>query len=567
MTDVFNDEDGETAQHVTTGGPRYGRAIRDQTASSAEGDPPESKPEAPTGRPPLTLVGLPDTLQAFMSGQSYDLLIRGGTVVDGTGAAPVRADVAVRNKRIATVGDAHGPAARVIEAQGLAVAPGFIDVHSHDDAAVVRNPRVDFKVMQGVTTDVVGNCGAGIAPAGGAFEMFFEAGVSNVLGPAPEIAWQTFGEYMDAVEAARPALNVACLVPHGVVRFAVMGLESRLPERHELAAMREHVREAMEAGAVGLSTGLIYPPGAFAKTPELIELAKEVAEAGGLYASHIRDEGSLLLDAVGEAIDIGREAGLPVQVSHFKAAGRENWGRTKDSIRLVEKARAEGVDVAFDAYPYTAGSTILWAVAGRTEEVEADEVMVASVRERREYEGKTIAQIAEMLDLPVADALSRLLEEERDAVAVFFAMDEGDVRRVLKHELCMIGSDGLPSEGGKPHPRLYGTFPRVLARYAREEGLLTLEEAVHKMTGLPARRFGLERRGEIKEGWCADIVVFDPQAVTDAATYENPRQYAGGIEYVVINGQVVAEKGKQTRARPGRVLRRGRENQPVEREG
>jgi N-acyl-D-amino-acid deacylase len=502
-----------------------------------------------------------------MSEQPYDLLIRRGTVIDGTGSAPVRADVAVRDGRIGALGNAPGAATRVIEAQGLAVAPGFIDVHSHDDAAVIADPGVDFKVMQGVTTDVVGNCGVGMAPAGGTFQAFFQAGVGNVLGSPPEITWRTFGEYMDAVEAARPALNVACLVPHGVIRFAAMGLESRPPERHELATMREHVQEAMGAGAMGLSTGLIYPPGAFARTPELVELAKAAAEAGGLYASHIRDEGSLLLDAVAEAIDIGRGAGLPVQVSHFKAAGRENWGRTKDSLRLVEQARAEGLDVAFDAYPYTAASTILWAVARETEAVGADEVMVASVRERTEYEGKTIAQIAEMLGLPVADALRRVLQEERNAVAVFFAMDEGDVGRVLKHELCMIGSDGLPSEGGKPHPRLYGTFPRVLARYAREEGLLTLEEAVHKMTGLPARRFGLERRGELKEGWCADIVVFDPQAVTDAATYEDPRRYPRGIEYVVVNGQVVAEKGKQTGERPGCVLRRGQGSSQVEGEG
>lgn len=501
-----------------------------------------------------------------MGEQPYELLIRGGTVVDGTGAPAMGADVAMRAGAIAVVGDAPGPAARVIEAQGLAVAPGFIDVHAHDDAAVIVNPGVDFKVMQGVTTDIVGNCGAGMAPAGGAFQAFFQAGVGNVLGPAPEITWRTFGEYMDAVEAARPALNVACLVPHGMVRFAAMGLEARPPEPHELAAMREHVQEGMEAGAVGLSSGLIYPPGAFAQTPELIELAKTAAEARGMYATHIRDEGQFLLDAVGEAIEVGRRAGLPVQVSHFKVAGRENWGRTKDSLRLTEQARAEGVDVTFDAYPYTAASTMLWAMARRAQAVEADEVMVASVRERWEYEGKTLAQIAEMLGVPAADALSRVLQEERHAVAVFFAMDEADVRRVLKHDLCMIGSDGLPSESGKPHPRLYGTFPRVLARYVRDEGLLTLEEAVHKMTGLPARRFRLERRGELKEGWCADIVVFDPQAVTDTATYEEPRQYPRGIEYVVVNGQVVVDKGKQTGARPGQVLRRGREGPQVGRE-
>jgi len=491
-----------------------------------------------------------------MSEQPYDLLIRGGSVIDGTGGPARRADVAVRDGRIASVAaDVKGAAARVIEAEGLVVAPGFIDVHSHDDAAVIANPGVDFKVMQGVTTDIVGNCGVGLAPAGEVFQTFLQAGLSNVLGSVPEITWRTFGEYMDAVEEARPALNVACLAPHGVIRFGTLGLESRPPERHELATMREYAIEAMDAGAVGLSTGLIYPPGAFAETPELIELAKVAAEAGGLYVSHIRDEGPGLLDAVAEAIEIGREAGLPVQISHLKAAGRANWGRTKDSIRLIERSRSEGVDVAFDAYPYTAGSTILGALARGPVAADPDAVIVASVRERREYEGKTISQIAEMLGLPAPEALSRVLQEEPDAVAIFFIMDEADVRRVLKHELCMIGSDGLPS-GGKPHPRLYGTFPRVLGRYAREEGLLTLEEAVRKMTAQPAQRFGLGRRGEVREGWFADLVVLDPRTVADIATYEEPRQYPTGIEYVTVNGELVVDDGKQTQARPGRVIRR-----------
>lgn len=492
-----------------------------------------------------------------MPEQPYDLLVRGGSVIDGTGAPAQPADVAVRDGRIAAVGEASASGGRVIEAKGLAVAPGFIDVHSHDDAAVIANPSVDFKVMQGVTTDIVGNCGAGIAPAGGEFQTYLQAGVSNVLGPMPQGSWQTFGEYMDAVEAARPALNVACLVPHGVLRFGALGLDTRAPQPAELAAMRERVREAMAAGAVGLSTGLIYPPGMFADTPELVELAKEASEAGGLYASHIRDEGPRLLDAVAEAIDIGRQAGLPVQISHHKAAGGENWGRTEDSVRLIEQARVEGLDITFDAYPYTAASTILGSLARSPEAWDPDSVIVASVRQRREYEGKTISQIAEMLDLEPAEALARVLREERDAVAIFFIMDEGDVRRVLKHELCMIGSDGLPSDGGKPHPRLYGTFPRVLGRYARDEALLPLEEAVRKMTALPARRFRLERRGEVREGWAADLVVFDPRTVADIATYEEPRRYPRGIEYVIVNGEVVAEKGKQTQARPGRVLRRG----------
>lgn len=492
-----------------------------------------------------------------MSEQHYDLLIRGGSVVDGTGAPARTADVGVNEGRIAAIGDAPGTAVRTIKADGLAIAPGFVDVHSHDDAAVIANPAVDFKVMQGVTTDIVGNCGAGIAPAGELFQAFFQAGISNVLGPAPEITWHTFGEYMDAAEAARPALNVACLVPHGVIRFGALGLEGRPPERHELATMREHVREAMDAGALGLSTGLIYMPGSYAKTDELITLAAVAAEAGGLYVSHIRDEGPRLLEAVGEAIEIGREAGLPVQISHHKAAGRENWGRTRDSIRLIEKSRKKGVDVSFDVYPYTAASTILRALAGRQEGADPDAIVVASVRERHEYEGKSISQIAEALGVPPAEALERVLHEERDAVAVFFTMEEGDVRRVLKHELCVIGSDGLPSGGGKPHPRLYGTFPRVLARCVREEGLLTLEEAVRKMTGLPAKRFGLERRGELREGWAADIVIFDPRTVADTATYEEPRQYPRGVPYVIVNGEVVVNGGKQTQSRPGQVLRRG----------
>jgi N-acyl-D-amino-acid deacylase len=496
-------------------------------------------------------------LQAlFMSDQPYDLLIRGGTVIDGSGAAAFRADIAMRDGRIAAVGEADGPSRRVIEAAHLTVAPGFIDVHSHDDAAVIANPNVDFKVMQGVTTDIVGNCGAGIAPVGGDFQMYLQAGITNVLGPVPETAWETFGEYMEAVEDARPALNVACLVPHGVLRFGDLGLDTRPPEADELESMREGVQEAMEAGALGLSTGLIYPPGMFAHPLEIIELAKAAADAGGLYASHIRDEGPRLLDAVAEAIDVGRQAGLPVQISHHKAAGSDNWGRTADSIRLIEQSRSEGIDITFDAYPYTAASTLLGTLAHSPEAGDPNSVIVASVREHREYEGKTISQIAEMLALEPADALARVLQEERDAVAIFFTMDEGDVTRVLKHELCMIGSDGLPSAGGKPHPRLYGTFPRVLARYVREQRLLALEEAVHKMTALPAGRFGLEERGEVREGWFADLVVFDPSIVEDAATYEEPRQYAHGIVYVIVNGVEVVEKGVQTQARPGCVLRR-----------
>ncbi len=492
-----------------------------------------------------------------MAGETFDLLIRGGTVVDGTGAPGFAADVAVRGDRIAAVGQMEGPARRVIEARGLVIAPGFIDVHAHDDAAVIASPAVDFKLMQGVTTDIVGNCGLGVAPAPEPVRRALEAGAgADVLGPLPEVTWRTFGEYMEAVEAAHPALNVGCLVPHGVVRTGVMMLERRPPEPAELAAMREAVGEGMAAGALGLSTGLIYVPGRYAETAELIEVAKAAAEGGGLYVSHIRDEGAALLAAVAEAVEIGRQAGLPVQISHHKSSGGQNRGMTVQSLRFIEQSREEGVDVAFDVYPYTAASTILAALTRAPEEWDPNAVLVASAGGRAEYEGKTLAQIAEAMELPVEEALERVLREEPGAVAVFFIMDESDVQRVMKHPQSMIGSDGIPSPTGKPHPRLYGTFARVLGRYVREEKLLGLEEAVHKMSGRPARRFQLAERGEVREGWSADLVVFDPRTVAESATYEEPRRHPTGIEYVIVNGEVAAEHGRQTEARAGRVLRR-----------
>ena len=498
----------------------------------------------------------PATVQRTMPERAYDLLIRGGTVIDGSGAPGVRADVAVRGAFIAGVGQIDGPARRTIDATGRAVTPGFIDVHAHDDAAVLTT-SMDFKLMQGVTTDIVGNCGAGIAPAmdGGARGL---PGVEVVLGPLPEVSWRTFGEYMEAIDAARPAVNVGCFVPHGIVRARHVGMERREPDLDQLAEMREDVEEGMAAGALGMSTGLIYLPGRFAETDEIISLAQVVADHGGIYMSHIRNESEHLLSAVREAIEIGRQAGCPVEISHHKASDRPNWGRTVDSIRVIEEARESGVDVTFDVYPYTAGSTILSAARGVQEVIEPDMVIVASVQQRREYEGKTLGQIGAMLGIhDVQDVISRVLTEEPAAVAVFFSMHEDDVRRVLAHPLCMIGSDGIPSPTGKPHPRLYGTFPRVLGKYVREEKLVTLEEGVRKMTSLPARRMNLPDRGELREGFAADIVVFNPDTIADLATYEDPRQYPAGIDCVIVNGEVAAESGRQTRARAGRLLRRG----------
>jgi N-acyl-D-amino-acid deacylase len=483
----------------------------------------------------------------------FDLLIRNGNVIDGTGAPAFRADIAVHDGRIATIGSVEGEAIRVVDASGLSVAPGFIDVHAHDDGAVLST-RMDFKVMQGVTTDIVGNCGAGLAPRDPSQPPL--PGTDLVLGSLPKSDWRTFGEYMDAVGRANLALNVGCFVPHGAVRYRTLGMDRREPDADELAQMCDDVAEGMSAGAIGVSTGLIYPPGAFARTEEIIALARVAAEHGGLYMTHMRDEGERLLEAITEAVRIAREAGLPLEISHHKAGGRDNWGKTEQSIALIEKERAAGLDINFDVYPYTAGSTIL-AVMARRREAEPDGVLVAAVRDHPEYEGRTLAQLADMLDIPPDQAAQRVLEADPGAVGVFFMMDEADVRRVLAHSLCMIGSDGIPSPTGKPHPRLYGTFPRVLGTYVREERLFSLEEGVRKMTSLPASKFGLADRGELRAGAAADIVVFNPDTIAEVATYEEPRRYPTGIEYVIVNGQIAAERGTQTPARAGHLLRRG----------
>jgi N-acyl-D-aspartate/D-glutamate deacylase len=493
---------------------------------------------------------------------AYDVVIRNGAIVDGTGGPPLSGDLAIRDGRIAAVGAVDGDGWREIDARGHAVAPGFIDVHAHDDAAVVREPAMDFKIMQGITTDVVGNCGAGVAPVTDAFREYFERGFGGILGlPGAEaLPWTTTAEYFAAVDAAHPACNVAAYAPHGVLRYVAMGLARREPDAAELDVMKRHLVEALEAGAIGMSTGLIYPPGSFSRTPELAELARVVARYGGIYTSHIRNENTRLVEAVEEAIGIGEAAGCGVQISHHKAGGREVFGMTERTLPLIAAARARGVDVTVDVYPYVASSSALVAMfrAGGEHVFDETPAIIASVKHNKEkYEGKYISQIADELDLPIADAVRRVLEDEENTPSVImFTMDEPDVRRVVADSHAMIGSDGLPT-GGKPHPRLYGTMARVLQAYVRETPLMTLEEAVRKMTSLPAAKHRIAGRGELRPGWHADIVVFDPATVEDIATYDEPRQYPRGIDYVLVNGEVAVDSGAQTQARAGRMLRRG----------
>ncbi len=525
------------------------------------------------------------------------MLITNGKVLDGTGNPWFWADIGINNGKIEFIGKAKSFDAKVvIDAEGLIVSPGFIDIHSHSDFTVLVDPRAMSKIMQGVTTEVVGNCGSSAAPMNDFLRDYREKYLKPMLGEELILDWETMDEYFKRLEANGIAVNIASYVGHGTVRACVMGFDDREPTSSELEEMKELVAKAMEDGAVGLSTGLIYTPGCYAKTEEIIELAKVAAEYNGIYASHIRGEGDTLLEAVKEAIRIGREASIPVEISHFKASGKRNWGKVKDAIKMIIEARRKGIDVTADQYPYIASSTGLvallpkWAREGgaekiierlkdqnirskiREEMIETyslrgedywDRVVISQADKHTEFEGKSISEIAKLLGKsPVNAVLDLLLEEETLVRMVSFGMCEEDVETVMKIPWVMVGSDGRavsPTGAlgkGKPHPRYYGTFPRVLGRYVREKGIISLEMAIRKMTYLPAWRLGFRDRGIIREGAWADIVIFDPDEITDKATFTDPHQFPVGIEYVIVNGEVVVNRGKHTGKLPGRVLRK-----------
>jgi N-acyl-D-amino-acid deacylase len=484
-------------------------------------------------------------------GDSHDLVIRAATVFDGTGAPGVVADVAVDGERIVDVGREVGAGRREIVASGLALTPGFIDVHTHDDWALLVQPDLSFKTMQGVTTVVTGNCGFGPAP------------VADVaFGPS---TFDRMRDFLASVENAGPAVNVAALAGHGSIRAAVMGTTTpRVAERDERARMAELLEAALEDGAVGMSSGLAYEPGRYANAEEITALAALVAAAGGIYTTHMRDESDGLLASIDEAIAVGTASGVKVQISHLKANGSGNRGRAAAALDRIERAQRRGVDVMADQYPYTRGSTLLEQVvsAGALDGASAfgklrgDQVLIAAAPRRSEWEGRTLAELAAehgLGDKAMAETIVAALG--RSCIVVLDTMSEDDVRLIMRHPSVIVGSDGIAA-GGKPHPRLAHTFPRVLGTYTRELGVLNLADAVHRMTGASARRFGLADRGEIRPGAFADLVLFDPATIVDTGTYADPLTPPIGIEEVWVNGATVVRAGTVTESRPGRVLRR-----------
>ncbi len=481
---------------------------------------------------------------------AIDLAVRNVRIIDGSGSPAVEGDVGIEGDRIVAVGDV-GPAAETIDGEGRILAPGFVDVHTHDDGALIRHPGMEFKLAQGCTSVVIGNCGFSAAPADPG-----QSEPSGLIGIRP--TWSDLAGFTEAVAEARPAVNAVALIGHNTIRYGVMGNERRPPTDAELDVMRSQVALAMEQGACGFSTGLIYEPGRYSETEEVIELAKESAAVGGIYASHIRNEGDRLLEAIDEAILIGRQADLPVQISHHKAAGPANWGKVGQSLAKVDEANAAGADITLDVYPYTAGSGPMaqYFDLRRLDPNLAAVIRFASCPAFREYEGRMAVDIAAEQGVEVTEVIRQVLEapEGDRTICIQFIIDEADIETNLRHPLMMVGSDGVVDLRGRPHPRLFGTFPRVLAHYVRDQGVLTLEEAIRRMTDLSCRRFGLAERGRVEEGYFADLVMFDPDRVVDTATYDDPKQEPVGIDAVIVNGSVAYRSGTHTGVGVGRML-------------
>lgn len=473
----------------------------------------------------------------------YDVIIRCAAVFDGTGTDEFVADVAVAGDRIASIGDLSGSIAETeIDGEGLALAPGFIDVHSHDDQALLATPQMTCKITQGVTTVIAGNCGISLPP----LVKADPPSPLDSIGQNSTFQFSRFADYIAALENSHPALNAALMIGHMTLRCAVMSDTSRPATSDEIDRMREYVREALECGVVGLSTGLFYGPSSAAGPDEVIALLEELRGTGAVYTTHMRDESDGIKGSLDESFETARRAGVPLVISHHKCLGRKNFGRSAMTLASIDAA-AKTQPVGLDAYPYAAGSTALIP-----EMIDASSrVLVSWSKPHPELAGRDLAAIAEGWGTSQVEAMHRL----QPGGGIYFAMDEADVERILAYPGTMVGSDGIPKDHF-PHPRLWGTFPRFIGHYSRSRGLFSMAEAIRRMTSLPAKRFGLADRGTIRVGNHADLVLFDPATIADAATFEEPTRPSVGIHLVVVNGIPVLRDGKPTDARPGRVIRR-----------
>lgn len=567
--------------------------------------------------------------------REVEVVIKNGLVADGSLQPAVHKDVAIKGNRLLVLepmssvsGEAaSGSAARspldflhngqkirvneVIDATGLVVAPGFIDIHTHSDLTLLTDSRGASKVSQGVTTEIIGNCGLSVAPAPLEMRDKIKDSLSILFPEHVDWNWTGYREYVQLFEEQGVSLNVGFYIGHGTVRAAAMGFENRPPTEAELARMKEYIIDGMQNGAVGLSSGLIYPPGVYADKDELVELCKVVAAYGGIYSTHMRNEGDHLLESIEEALEVSVRSGVPLQISHLKAGGKQNWGKLKQAVKRIEEASASGVDVHYDFYPYNASSTYLsallpnwvheggWekaaerltdpamrqkirkemerqeaernqgvndfpsATANQIQEEFGANVLIASVTQEsnKQLEGKTLTEASRLLEKDVLDVLFDLLLAEGGAGSmVKFSMSEEDIRTAAKGSLAMVGSDGIAMAsdgvfaGGKPHPRSYGSFPRVLGKYQREEQLFSLEEAVHKMTQAPAQKMKLKDRGTIHDGAVADVVAFDPQKIKDTASFTDPHRYAQGVHTVFVNGAKAYDQGTFLDPKSGEIV-------------
>ncbi len=523
-----------------------------------------------------------------------NMLIKDADIYDGSGMLPFRADIGIIGDRISKVGRIEArDAEEVIDAGGLAISPGFVDIHSHSDYYLLINPFAESKIRQGVTTEIGGNCGYSAAPIRG--EVLEERKRSYRESYDLDLDWTDLNGYFDRLAGKGISVNYAALLGYNTIRDSVMGREDRAPGEDEIKRISDTILSGMKAGAYGISVGFIYPPACYADKGELIDSCRIVSENGGILATHIRSEGIKILEAIEEVINIGREADIPVQISHLKTSGEDNWKKIDAVFDLIESAIDRGLDLSCDRYPYLAGNTGLQAVlpnrvfeGGVELQIERlrnretrrgikedmlkemipdawDKVVISEVisDKNKDLEGKSVKEGAGIRGSDVFDFIFDLLVEERTEVdALFFSMSEENLHRILLKPYIMIGSDSGaraaygPLGRGRPHPRTFGTFPRILGRYVRDTGLLDLPTAIKKMTSDPCRRLGIDDRGLIKEGMYADIVIFNPAEISDTATYEHPFKYPSGIEYVIVNGVVTVKKGEHTRALAGRVLRR-----------